>query len=95
MMTNIAKDYKGRLTLAGMSHKDSMTLARILNPEPASKSRFETVAQYIERTGCKTETRTSKKGTQLIKVFYHTGDIKEYPIEHIDSTCTFIPIEEV
>lgn len=90
----ITKDNKGRITLAGMSHKDTLTLARMMNPEPSEPSRFETVSEYIERTGCKTERRTSRKGVELIKVFYHTGDVKEYPLEHIARTCTFIPIKK-
>lgn len=85
MDTYITKDYKGRVTLAGMSHKDSMILARMMNTKSVTKT-WETVAEYIERTGCKTEKRVSKKGTELIKVFYENGTIKEYPLEYIDRT---------
>jgi len=88
----ITKDYKGRLTFAGMTHKDSMILARMMNPKPREYAdRFETVKEYIERTGCKTDLRMSKKGVELIKVYYHTGDVKEYPLDQIGRTCTYIP----
>lgn len=46
----------------------------------------ETVAEYIKRTGVKTERRISKRGTELIKVFYLSGTVKEYPVQHIDNT---------
>ena len=85
METFITKDYKGRLKLAGMSHKDSMILARMLNTEPVTKT-WETVAEYIKRTNCKTEERVSKRGTKLIKVLYENGTVKEYPLEHIERT---------
>lgn len=45
-----------------------------------------TVRQYIEKHQPRTEKRTSKKGIELIKVFYSNGTIKEYPIDHIDRT---------
>lgn len=45
-----------------------------------------TVKQYIDTYQPPTEKRISKKGTELVKVFYPNGKIKEYPTAHIDTT---------
>ena len=52
--------------------------------------KFETVAEYIKsHPEVKTEQRTSTKGTKLIKVYYPTGKVTEYPVAHIDTTTAF------
>lgn len=65
----------------GMTKREWKALANLLNT-PASEVP-ETVAEYIERTGVRTERRTSKKGVDLIKVFYPTGIVKEYEVSRI------------
>jgi hypothetical protein len=60
---------------------------RIMNPGKAEKP--ETLAEYIKRTGCKTEERTSKKGVELIKVYFENGKVAEYEKKHINTTIAF------
>lgn len=86
------KDYKGRTKLKGMTHKDTQILVNMLSMqfEKKTKSSVQTVKEYIEsHPEVKTERRISKKGTELIKVYYPTGVTKEYPVEHIERTCAF------
>lgn len=54
-----------------------------------TESKVQTVAEYIATHDVKTERRTSGKGTELIKVYYENGTVKEYPIEHIERTHAF------
>lgn len=49
----------------------------------------ESLADYIARTSVKTETRTSKRGVSLTKVFFEDGSIKEYQTEHLSTTYAF------
>lgn len=71
-------------TYYGMTKRDLNKLSKLFGYGKSEKP--ETVAEYIERTGVKTERRISKRGTELIKVFYQNGAVKEYPVQHIDST---------
>ena len=49
----------------------------------------ETLAEYIARTGCRTETRKSKNGVDLIKVYFENGKIAEYQKDKINTTTAF------
>jgi hypothetical protein len=51
--------------------------------------KFLSVAEYIKQYQPKTEERLSKKGTKIIKVYYSNVDVREYPEEHLESTCSF------
>lgn len=75
----------------GMTLKNWRTLGKILNPTQTDHGvKFETVAQYIKsHPSVKTERRISSKGTPLVKVFYPTGKIKEYPESLIDRTTAY------
>lgn len=75
----------------GMSLKDWKTLGKILNPTLSEcDNKIPTVAEYIEaHPDVKTERRISKKGTELIKVYYPTGKVTEYPVQHINNTAAF------
>lgn len=59
----------------GMPLKDWVLLGKMLHIAPSDPP--ETVLAYIDRTGAKTETRISKRGVELIKVFY-PNSAKEY-----------------
>lgn len=48
---------------------------------------FMTVAEYIKQDGIKTERRISKNGAEIIKVFYPSGVVKEYPASQIETTA--------
>lgn len=74
--------------LMGMNTKDINTLKNLLNTEVTGEN-LETVAEYIKNHDVKTETRTSKKGVELIKVFYPTGKVAEYDVSKIESTTAF------
>ena len=60
---------------------ERLTAATRSNP-----GHVETVAEYIRRTGCRTETRTSKKGVNLTTVFYEGGPVREYETSRLDTT---------
>lgn len=72
---NIAEYYN---SLSKKNKKAWDRIFQIKHVEP-----IETVAKYIERTGAKTETRTSKRGVSLTKVYFENGIVKEYQTEHI------------
>ena len=59
------------------------------NAEP-----MESLAEYIHRTGCRTEERTSKNGTLMIKVYFENGDVKEYEKSRIDTIYAYLDLEE-
>lgn len=75
--------------LMGMNTKDINTLKGILNTEVRGGKDCETVAEYIKNHDVKTERRTSKKGIELVKVFYPTGKIAEYEVSKLDRTIAF------
>lgn len=56
--------------------------------------RFLTVAEYIEMAHPKTETRTTKKGTELIKVWYGS-EAREYETKRIGDVCSYVKVKEV
>ena len=70
-----------------LTPKNRKALKNIMNPGKAEKP--ETLAEYIDRTGCKTEERTSKKGVELIKVYFENGKIAEYEKKHISTITAF------
>lgn len=70
-----------------LTPKNRKALKKIMNPGKVEKP--ETLAEYIQRTGCKTEERTSKKGVELIKVYFENGKIAEYEKKHINTTTAF------
>lgn len=70
-----------------LTPKNREALKKIMNPGEVKKP--ETLAEYIKRTGCKTEERTSKKGVELIKVYFENGKIAEYEKKHINTTTAF------
>lgn len=74
--------------IMGMNNKDIAILKRMMSTKAVERD-FETVAEYIENHGVKTERRTSKKGIELIKVFYPTGKVAEYEASRINSTVAF------
>lgn len=83
-MRTLADYYKG------LSKRDKEAFKRVWGADTKKTNRqFQTVAEYISTHNVKTEYRTSKKGEQLVKVFYENGTIKEYPVKHIDSTTAF------
>lgn len=49
----------------------------------------QTLAEYVEETGCKTEERTSKRGVHLTKVYFPSGRVQEYETEHMATTTFF------
>ena len=85
MKKTLADYYKG------LSARDKAAFRRVTGADiKPTESRFQTVAEYISTHEVKTERRISKKGTELIKVFYENGTVKEYPIEHINRTTAFV-----
>ena len=74
--------------IMNMSNEEIAILKRMMNTKAVERN-FETVAEYIENHDVKTERRTSKKGVELIKVFYPTGKVAEYEASRIDSTVAF------
>lgn len=49
-----------------------------------------TVAEYINNhPEIKVAHRVSAKGTELVKVYYPTGTIKEYPVQYIDTITAY------
>lgn len=76
-------------TYCGMPTSYWKTLERMMN-QPKVEKNWKTVAEYIEANPeVKTERRISKKGVELVKVYYPTGAVKEYPVEHINTTTAF------
>lgn len=72
-----------------MTKKDRAAWDRIFRNHEKTPSNIQTVAEYIITHNVKTEKRTSKKGIELIKVYYPTGIIKEYEANNIDRTSAF------
>ena len=73
-----------------MNVKDWRKLGAILNPTTTTHESTPTVAEYIAaHPEVKIERRVSRKGAELIKVFYPTGKVAEYPAQHIDTTTAF------
>lgn len=74
-----------------MSPKDRAALRRATgaNLAPSEPNTWQTVAEYIKTHDVKTERRTSKRGIELIKVWYPTGAVKEYQADNIDRTIAF------
>ncbi len=70
-----------------LSKKDKAAWDRIFKGGKSEKP--ETLAEYIQRTGCKTETRFSKKGVELVKVYFENGKIAEYEKSHLNTTTAF------
>jgi hypothetical protein len=70
-----------------LTPKNREALKKIMNPGKVEKP--ETLAEYIQRTGCKTEERTSKKGVELIKVYFENGKIAEYEKKHINTITAY------
>lgn len=78
-------------TYNGMTRREWNLLTKLMHQCDGTVSRdFETVEQYIQRTNCKTERRTSKRGVELIKVFFENGAVKEYELANIDRTTAFV-----
>lgn len=65
------------------------TGANLAPYEPNEPHPWQTVAEYIKTHDVKTERRTSKRGIELIKVWYPTGAVKEYQADNIDRTIAF------
>lgn len=83
------RDYKGRIKIAGMTHKDTMILARMFNFETTNEPKMLTVEEYLEKyPETKVEEFTSKKGNELIKVYFPDGEVRQYGKRHMNS-CTF------
>ena len=78
-------------TYCGMPVSYWNTLEKMFKPAPdVGGVKMQTVAEYIEsHPEVKTERRISKKGVELVKVYYHTGAVKEYPVDHIHTTTAF------
>ena len=70
-----------------LSKKDKNAWNHIFINNPVEK--VETLKDYIARTGCRTETRKSKKGIEVIKVYFEDGKIKEYEKSRIDTITSF------
>lgn len=68
--------------------KQKEALDRLFGYHPDARSP-ETVAEYISRTNCKTRVRTSKRGVDLITVYYEDGTVKEYELDHVDTTTAY------
>jgi hypothetical protein len=72
-----------------MSKKDRAVWGRIFRERKETTPNVQTVAEYIATHDVKTEKRISKKGVELIKVYYPTGAVKEYETRNIDRTNAF------
>ena len=74
-----------------MTTKQMNKLIKIMNPPKCNNSiEFLTVKEYIERfPESITNRRVSAKGNEVVEVTYPTGNVKEYPISHIDRTTAF------
>ena len=74
----------GSIILTGMSKRAVEKLDRIMNPPTGEP--VQTVADYLrDHPETKTETRTSAKGTELIKVLWPDGRTIEYETSRLDS----------
>ena len=74
----------GSIILTGMSKRDVEKLDRIMNPPTGEP--VQTVADYLKaHPETKTETRTSTKGTELIRVLWPDGRTIEYETSRLDS----------
>lgn len=72
-----------------MTKKDRAAWDRLFKNHEETTSNIQTVAEYIATHNIKTEKRISKKGIELIKVYYPTNVVKEYELCNIDSTRAF------
>lgn len=72
-----------------MTKKDRVAWNRIFRNHEETISNVQTVTEYIATHNIKTEKRTSKKGIDLIKVYYPTNVVKEYELCNIDHTRAF------
>lgn len=78
-------------TYNGMTRREWNLLADLMHRGEGTVTReFETVEQYINRTNCQTERRTSKRGVELIRVFFENGAVKEYELANIDRATAFV-----
>lgn len=73
----------------GMPVRDWRKVGKLLNAEKVTEKNIPTVSEYLAEYEVKTETRISKKGVKLIKVFYPSGAVKEYEQCRIDTAAAF------
>lgn len=71
----------------GMTMKNWNTLGKMLNTE--TPEHVETLAEHIAAHNLKTEERTSKRGVELVKVFFENGIVREYEKARINTTTFF------
>ena len=74
--------------LRNMSKRDLEAFKRVwgVGLEPRHT---ESLAEYVEETGCKTEERTSKRGVHLTKIYFPSGRVQEFETEHMTTTYAF------
>lgn len=68
-----------------MKKKDLDSFKRLYSAK-GGDPRHCTVAEYIATHNVRTETRVSKKGIPMIKVFYENGVVKEYPAHKLTNS---------
>ena len=85
-MNTMKASYSG--IIFDVTPKQKETLDRLFGYHPDARSP-ETVAEFIARTNCKTRVRTSKRGVELITVYYEDGTVKEYALANLDTTTAY------
>lgn len=78
----------------GMSKPNFRKLVDILTfkaegPIHDEADKMQSVAEYIATHDVKTERRVSKRGIDLIKVYYPSGKVAEYEVANLERTTAF------
>ena len=71
----------------GMSIRDWKILEKMMENHDVPHT--ETLAEHIEANRLRTEERTSKRGIQLVKVYFENGIVREYEKAHLGTTTFF------
>lgn len=71
-----------------LNKRDKEAFERVLGSHD-TQCNVQTVAEYIATHDIKTERRISKKGVELIRVYYPTGITKEYEVVRINDISAY------